>query len=292
MAPAQSVADGAGMTAVVTGANSGIGLEVARGLAARGAHVVLAVRSSERGQAAAAAIRATCPDASLVVMELDLANLATVRRFAEAFRSRLDGLDLLVNNAGVGSVTLRHTVDGLFAYELQRRLSAAGSAVISVACHPGWAATNMGVADHRRPPDRLVRSLTTRFAPTAAQGARSVAFAAISSDVRGGDYVGPSGPFGMSGSPVRARSSDRSHDRELARKLWGVSEELTGVLNDVRPAGRAGPGIAARAKAPAARPALAPPAPPGPCDGPPASSSTPARGRSSASPPRSAGRSD
>jgi NAD(P)-dependent dehydrogenase (short-subunit alcohol dehydrogenase family) len=229
---------------------------------------------------------------------LDLANLATVHRFAEALRSRLDVLDLLVNNAGVGSAALRRTVDGfelvfgtnhlghfaltglllptmiaspkarvvtvtslahamghidfdnldgskgyrearaysqsklanvLFAYELQRRLSAAGAAMLSVACHPGWAATNMGVEDHQRPLDRLLRLLTTRLAPTAARGARPVIFAATSPDVRGGDYVGPGGPFGVSGGPARVRSSDRSYDEDLAHKLWEVSEEMTGV---------------------------------------------------------------
>lgn len=101
-----------GMTAVVTGANRGIGLEVARGLAAKGAHVVLAVRSINRGDAAAAAIRATSPGASLEVMALDLADLASVHRFAAAVRSRWDALDLLINNAGVGSASLRRTADG------------------------------------------------------------------------------------------------------------------------------------------------------------------------------------
>jgi len=101
-----------GMTAVVTGANRGIGLEVARGLAGQGAHVVLAVRRPERGEAAAAAIRATSPVAWLEVMALDLADLASVHRFAAAIRSRWEELDLLINNAGVGSASLRRTADG------------------------------------------------------------------------------------------------------------------------------------------------------------------------------------
>lgn len=108
-----NIPDLVGVTAVVTGANrEGIGLEVAGGLAAK---VVLAVRHTERGDAAAAATRATSPGASLEVMALDLADLASVRRFAAAVRSRWDGLDLLINKAGVGSASLQHTADG---YEL------------------------------------------------------------------------------------------------------------------------------------------------------------------------------
>jgi NAD(P)-dependent dehydrogenase (short-subunit alcohol dehydrogenase family) len=102
------IPDLTGRTAVVTGASGGIGLEVARGLATKGAHVVLAVRRSERGEAAASAIRATSPRASLEVIALDLADLTSVRRFAEAFGSRVDALDLLINNAGVASVAAAH----------------------------------------------------------------------------------------------------------------------------------------------------------------------------------------
>src|SRR5919109_2047373 len=95
-----------GATAVVTGASSGIGLEVARGLASKNAHVVLAVRSLERGQVAAAAIRATSPRAWLEVTALDLADLASVHRFAEGLGLKLRALDLLINNAGVASPLL------------------------------------------------------------------------------------------------------------------------------------------------------------------------------------------
>ena len=104
--------DLAGKTAVVTGASSGIGAEVARGLALKGAHVVLAVRSPERGQATVSAIRAANPRGSLEILQLDLADLASVHRFADALESRLRALDLLINNAGVASSSLRRTADG------------------------------------------------------------------------------------------------------------------------------------------------------------------------------------
>lgn len=289
------------MTAVVTGASWGIGLEVARGLAARQAHVVLAVRSRGRGQAAASAILATNPNASLEVVELDLADLASVRRFAETVRSRLDRLDLLINNAGIGSPSLQYTVDGfelvfgtnhlghfalsglllpaifgspaarvvtvssmahgvgridfenldgsksysdmqaypqsklaalLFAYELQRRLAAVGTGQLSVACHPGWVATNLTLTSKNPRPgavERLVRALTGRLALSPAQGARPVLYAATSPDVRGGDFIGPGGLFGVWGDPARVRSSGLSYDEDAARRLWQVSESMTGV---------------------------------------------------------------
>src|ERR1700756_5547430 len=94
----------AGKTAIVTGANSGIGMATARALAATGARVVLAVRSTEKGKAAAAAIPGITE-----VRELDLASLDSVRAFAADW----DGpVDLLINNAGVSGWSLARTADG------------------------------------------------------------------------------------------------------------------------------------------------------------------------------------
>jgi NAD(P)-dependent dehydrogenase (short-subunit alcohol dehydrogenase family) len=121
----------------------------------------------------------------------------------------------------------------LFAYELQRRLAAAGTeAISSVACHPGWAATNMTTGTRGPDPplsDRLFSRLTKLLAPSAAAGAQPTLYAATAPDVRGGDYVGPSGLFGVWGRPGPVRSSALSHDQDLARRLWQVSERLTGV---------------------------------------------------------------
>ncbi|HLN61670.1 MAG TPA: oxidoreductase [Symbiobacteriaceae bacterium] len=106
----------AGKRAVVTGASSGIGLQAAAALAAKGAAVILAVRSEEKGARAAAQIRNTQPDAQVTVSHLDLGDLASVQRFAQAFTERYDRLDLLINNAGVMLPPYRHTKDG---FELQ-----------------------------------------------------------------------------------------------------------------------------------------------------------------------------
>ena len=85
----------------MTGANSGIGLETARELARRGAHVVLACRSEARAEKALADVRSGLPEAKIEFMALDLADLEQVRAFAAQVRARFDRLDLLINNAGV-----------------------------------------------------------------------------------------------------------------------------------------------------------------------------------------------
>lgn len=101
-----------GKVAVVTGANTGIGRETARGLLREGATVILAVRDVEKGEAARADIVASTGYADAEVMELDLASTASIRRFAAAFRARFDRLDVLVHNAGVWTRTRSETVDG------------------------------------------------------------------------------------------------------------------------------------------------------------------------------------
>jgi len=87
-----------GKTVLVTGANTGIGLETAAGLAERGASVVITARDPAKGSAAVDEIRRRTPDASVEAMELDLSRLADVRRFAESYTQ---ALDVLVNNAGL-----------------------------------------------------------------------------------------------------------------------------------------------------------------------------------------------
>jgi NAD(P)-dependent dehydrogenase (short-subunit alcohol dehydrogenase family) len=104
------IPDLTGRTAVVTGANSGIGFAAAVELARHGAAVTLAARDPDRGAAALDRLRAEVPAADATLARLDLANLASVRAFATGYEPA--GLDLLVNNAGVMAVPLRHTPDG------------------------------------------------------------------------------------------------------------------------------------------------------------------------------------
>jgi NAD(P)-dependent dehydrogenase (short-subunit alcohol dehydrogenase family) len=109
---AADVPDQHGRTVVVTGANSGIGLEAARELARKGATVVLACRNADKAVTAVASISASAPDARVETEALDLASLASVKEFARRFASAHDGLDLLINNAGVMAPPRRLTEDG------------------------------------------------------------------------------------------------------------------------------------------------------------------------------------
>jgi NAD(P)-dependent dehydrogenase (short-subunit alcohol dehydrogenase family) len=113
---AKDIPDQTGRTAVVTGANSGLGLVTARELARAGASVVMACRNLDRGHRAIEEVRGAVPEAQVQLDELDLASLASVRGFAERFRATHDGLDLLINNAGVMAPPRRRTADG---FELQ-----------------------------------------------------------------------------------------------------------------------------------------------------------------------------
>ncbi|OKK22592.1 short-chain dehydrogenase [Streptomyces sp. CB00455] len=109
---ATNIPDQSGRTAVVTGANSGIGYVAARELARRGARVVLACRSAARGRAAQVRMRSEVPGAEVEFAALDLADLASVREFAKGYGQRHASLDLLVNNAGVMALPYGRTADG------------------------------------------------------------------------------------------------------------------------------------------------------------------------------------
>ncbi|TQJ86127.1 oxidoreductase [Streptomyces sp. SLBN-31] len=282
------IPDQTGRTAVVTGANSGLGIATVEALAGAGAHVVLAVRDPARGTAAAARV-----NGSVEVRRLDLADLASVREFAAQWQG---DLELLVNNARVMNIPESTTKDGfetqfgtnhlghfaltnlllphitdrvvtvssgahrmpgsprihfdnlnltgeyapikaysqsklanlLFTLELQRRLEASGSSMRALAAHPGWAATNLQSHD-----GSAVRRLLMRFgnrfvAQDNKAGALPTLYAAVQ-DLPGASYVGPDGLGEMRGAPALVGRSAAASDPVTARRLWDVSEELTGV---------------------------------------------------------------
>lgn len=110
---AEQIPSQAGRTALVTGANSGIGYQAALELARHGAHVLLGCRNAAKGRAALDRLLREAPGASAEVVELDMASLASIRAFAAAFAGRGIGLDLLINNAGVMALPARElTPDG------------------------------------------------------------------------------------------------------------------------------------------------------------------------------------
>lgn len=294
------IPDQAGRTAVVTGANSGLGLVTSEQLARAGATVVLACRNLQKGAAAAEGIRAAVPGARVEVQELDLSSLASVRRFADALD--VETLELLVNNAGVMMIPKRHqTEDGFelqlgtnhlghfaltglllarltraeaarvvtlsslehkaghldfddlqsehdygprkayrqtklanatFGLELDRRLRAAGSPIVSVLAHPGYAAT--GLQSSASGTMKALMAVGNRvLAQSAEQGAVPTLYAATAPEVEGGEYFGPSGLGEVRGRhPKRVRVKAEGRDAENGRRLWTVSEELTGVTYD------------------------------------------------------------
>ncbi|HWC34628.1 MAG TPA: oxidoreductase [Mycobacteriales bacterium] len=300
---AQDIPDQSGRVAVVTGANSGLGYHTALELARHGAKVVVASRSDVRGKEAVAKIIAEVPHADLDLRGLDLADLASVRSFADGIQASYPSLDLLINNAGVMAIPRQLTADGfemqfgtnhlghfaltglllplllrksdsrvvtvastahkpgridfddlqhersyrkwkvysdtklanlLFAYELQRKLTAAGAGLISVAAHPGTSATNLVTVSAQ---DNLIKRLVMPagarlISQSAAKGALPQLYAATSPDVKGGEYFGPNGIAESFGYPKRVDSVPASKNLETASRLWSVSEELTGVSYD------------------------------------------------------------
>ena len=304
-APPLSIPDQHGRRVIITGANSGLGLEAARRLSAAGAHVVMAARTAEKNAGAADTIRKTVPDASLQLESLDLASLASVRAFADRMNAEKTPTDILINNAGVMAVPTRHTTeDGfelqfgtnhlghfaltaqllpsltaaeaprvvtlssvmhwigrirfgdlnaekkynawlaygqsklanlLFAHELQRRSDAAGWGLLSAAAHPGSSRTNLQNAGPQLGRDKPASALVERFmhspgfSQDAEQGTEPELFAATWASVSGGDYVGPTGAFGLTGPPGRAKQSRRALDQRVAMRLWAASEDLTGI---------------------------------------------------------------
>jgi len=145
------IPDLTGLSIIVTGANSGIGLEAARALAANGAAVTLAVRDVARGASAAEHIRAAAPGAQVEVARLDLADLASVHEFADGWRAaHPDGLDVLVNNAGVMAIPRRETADG---FEMQLGTNHLGhfalTGLLIGAVRPGGRVVTVSSGAHR-----------------------------------------------------------------------------------------------------------------------------------------------
>jgi hypothetical protein len=120
----------------------------------------------------------------------------------------------------------------LFMRELQRRLVQTDSDTISLACHPGYASTHLQERgpqmDGSKVMEQMWGAVTGMFAQSAAMGALPTLYAAVSHDVKGGDYIGPN-TFGAWGYPTKVSSTPYSKRQDEAARLWALSEELTGV---------------------------------------------------------------
>jgi NAD(P)-dependent dehydrogenase (short-subunit alcohol dehydrogenase family) len=121
----------------------------------------------------------------------------------------------------------------LFTLELQRKVDSAGRKLLAVACHPGYAATNLQAAGPRMQGSTMLESFFSLgnrvFAQSAAMGALPTEYAAVAADVHGGDYIGPDGMAEMWGHPVHVGRSAAAQDAAAASRLWEVSEQLTNV---------------------------------------------------------------
>jgi hypothetical protein len=121
----------------------------------------------------------------------------------------------------------------LFTTELQHKVDAAGKKLLAVACHPGYAATNLQSAGPKMSGSSMLESLVSvgnsLFAQSAAMGALPTEYAAVAPDVHGGDYIGPDGMAELWGNPVHVGRSAAAQDAAAAAQLWEVSEQLTNV---------------------------------------------------------------
>lgn len=124
----------------------------------------------------------------------------------------------------------------LFAFELDRRLRAAGAATVSVAAHPGWARSGLAANGPATGGSKLrarAGAAASHLGQSAAGGALPTLLAATAPGVQGGTFFGPRGPLQIFGSPVKVRSSRRARRADDATRLWAASEEATGVAYDL-----------------------------------------------------------
>ncbi len=279
-------------TVVITGSNSGIGFQIAKVLALKGAKVIMACRNADKSFKAMKKIFGKYNQANLEFIHLDLASLESVRKFTEEFKKKNDRLDILINNAGVMATPHRKTHEGfeyqfginhlghfaltgllidlltktagsrvvtitsiahyngkihfndlsgeswyrrmvaysqsklaniLFAYELNKRLRMSGLSTISVAAHPGISSTNIVWLPF---PVNYLKSLILM---SATKGALPALMGATDDRIKGGEYIGPGGIWQFFGNPEILISGEMSYNEELWKRLWTVSEEMTGI---------------------------------------------------------------
>lgn len=288
-----------GKIVIITGANSGIGYEAAKALAGQGAQVIMAVRNCEKGNQAIVDLKADNPDTSVQMMPLDLADLKSIRDFAEIYSAQFDSLDILINNAGVmapphsktkdgfelqfGSNHLGHfaltglllpllkktkgsrvvtvssiahrgariyfnNLDGskgyrafkfygqsklanlLFSKELDNRLKSNGIEMLSIACHPGVSSTNLFKIGGKLL--KPIMKIANYFFQPASMGALPTIYAATEAGLVGGEYIGPDGKGNRSGYPTIEHPANGVYDEGTMKKLWDLSEQLTGIHFD------------------------------------------------------------
>ncbi|WP_234810248.1 oxidoreductase [Mycolicibacterium moriokaense] len=291
--------DQTGRTVLITGANSGLGLNASAALASAGAQVLMACRDQARGQAAVTAVAAVAGGPPPELISLDLADLASVRACAGEAAARSAAIDTLLLNGGVMAMPRSRTVDGfelhfgtnhlghfalagqlisqltasaaprvvvtssvmhragrirwddpnwtgrfysaelaygqsklanlLFVHELAARARRAGSPLVALAAHPGAALTNLATQNQNKLVRLAYDTARTLITQSAQGGTRPLLYAATTAEPEPDGYWGPAGFLELKGSPAAARRSRASRDDASARRLWALSERLTGV---------------------------------------------------------------
>lgn len=295
---ARDIGDQTGKSFIITGGTSGIGKEAARELARYGASVVITARDPRKGERTLKEIaerRVSC-------IEMDLTDLASIRRAARELTNSYDGLIL---NAGVMAIPQSKTADGFetqvgtnhlghfafagllrervrsrivtvssqahymgsfgngtldeirqiflgeiryrkwkaygdsklanlyFAFELERRARSHQWSFCSIAVHPGYSNTNLQLVSSQMRDAQVERTITAILnrivAQPAHQGALPTLLAATHPELWGGTFIAPNGIGEMRGTPKLTRARSRAYDQMIARNIWQVSEELTGI---------------------------------------------------------------
>lgn len=285
-----------GKVIIVTGGNSGLGYESVKAFAEKGATVILASRSAEKGNQAIKSIGNV--KGEIEVIELDLMDFDSIKSFAETFKKKYKKLDVLLNNAGIMTTPYFLTKNGLeaqngtnhfghfaltgqlldvikntpgarvvnvssmahkqgqmdfdnllfengkgytpiksygrsklmnllFTFELQRFFEKNKIDAISVAAHPGGSRTNLDRYLKGKIWFKILYPVWMLISMDQAKGALSQIRAAVDKNVKGAEYYGPH--KGMTGFPVKVDSNQASKNIEHAKKLWEISEKLTGV---------------------------------------------------------------
>ncbi len=290
----------AGKTIIVTGGNSGLGLQSVKAFAEKEAVVIMACRNYDKGETAKNEILKSAPKAQIIVMTLDLTDLSSVRTFAERFNREFKRLDILLNNAGIMMPPYQLTKDGLesqqgtnhfghfaltgllleslkatpgsrvvnvssmahkqgkmdfdnllyengkgysplaaygrsklenllFTYGLQEYFSKNKFDIKALAAHPGVSDTNLFSGIGGSFLQTMLKPLFKLFIQPASMGALPQLRASVDENLSGGEYFGPNGANEMKGYPIIVRPNNHALNKEHIRKLWEVSEEITGV---------------------------------------------------------------
>ncbi|MBL6962770.1 MAG: SDR family NAD(P)-dependent oxidoreductase [Bacteroidetes bacterium] len=295
-----NIPDLTGKVIIVTGGNSGIGYEAVKAFAEKDAEVIMASRNPEKAVNAKKEIITEIPQAKVLVMELDLSSLDSVKKFSQAFKNKYDQLDVLLNNAGIMMTPYHLTKDGfegqmgtnhyghfaltgqllelitktpksrvinissnahkwgqmdfdklssengteysprnaysisklsnlLFTYELQRKFEEAGIDSLAVAAHPGVSQTNLLQHMEGKILFKIMNPIMKLMLQKADMGSLPGIRASVDPNVKGAEYYGPNGRREFKGYPVKVESIEASRNLEDAKKLWDISEKLTGV---------------------------------------------------------------